>query len=121
MNILDSHKNTIRESRNISLFEDVFPCRSKEEPSSLKRVFETINGNSQYQDKDDKVEPRSSKRARAEKSFDPDFLTYVLEEKPQMFKEVVNCIESLIWKYTIKSDIDSILHKHTWKLVDLPP
>ena len=44
-NIPNIHKNTIMESRNAFLFEDVFTCRSKEELRSLKRVPETINGN----------------------------------------------------------------------------
>ena len=61
-NIPDIHKNTIMESRNASFFEDVFPCKSKEEPSSLKRVLKTINENSQ--DQDGEVEPRRNKRAR---------------------------------------------------------
>ena len=34
--ISDIHKNTIMESRNALFFEHVFPCRSKEESSSLK-------------------------------------------------------------------------------------
>ena len=42
-NIPDIHKNTIMESRNASFFENVFPCRSKEKPSSSKRVLETIH------------------------------------------------------------------------------
>ena len=63
------------ESRNASFFEDVFPCKPKEDPSSLKQVLETINENSQDQDKDGEVEPRRSKRARTKKSFGPDFLT----------------------------------------------
>ena len=46
-NIPDIHKNTIMESMNASLFEDVFPCKSKVEPNSSKRAFETINENSQ--------------------------------------------------------------------------
>ena len=46
-NILDIHKNTIMESRNASLIEDVFPCKFKEEPGSSKRKLETINENSQ--------------------------------------------------------------------------
>ena len=46
-NIPDIHKNTIMDSRNTSFFEDVFPCKSKEEPSSSKRVLKTINENSQ--------------------------------------------------------------------------
>ena len=46
LNIPDIHKNTIMKSRNATFFEDVFPCKSKEELSSLKRVLETINENS---------------------------------------------------------------------------
>ena len=61
-NILGIHKNTIMELRNASSFEDVFPCKSKEELISSKRVLETINENSQYQDGE--VEPRCSKRER---------------------------------------------------------
>ena len=64
------------ESRNVYFFEDIFPCRSKEESSSSKRVVEAINENSQAQDCE--VEPRRSKRVRIEKSFSPDFLTFVL-------------------------------------------
>ena len=45
-------------------------------------MLETINENSQDQDKDGEVEPRRSKRARTEKSFGPDFLTDVLEGEP---------------------------------------
>ena len=42
-NISNIHKNTIMESRNASFFEDVFPCKSREEPSLSKRVLEIIN------------------------------------------------------------------------------
>ena len=57
-NILDIHndKNMIMESRNAYFFEDVFPCRSREEPSLSKRVLETITSNSEDQDKDGEVE-----------------------------------------------------------------
>ena len=81
--------------------------------SSSKRELETINGNSQDQDKDGKVEPRRREREMTEKSFSPGFLTYVLEGDPQTFKEAVNFTESLMWKETIKSEIDFILHNHT--------
>ena len=66
-NIPDIHKNTIMESRNASFFEDVFPCKSKEKPSSSKRVLETIHENSQDENTDGEVEPRHSKRARTKK------------------------------------------------------
>ena len=45
----------------------------------------------------------------------------MLEGEPQTFKEVVNSTESLMGKEVIKSEIDSILHNHTWELMDLPP
>ena len=44
-NMPDIHKNMIMKSRNVSFFEDVFPCKFKEEPSSSKRKLETINEN----------------------------------------------------------------------------
>ena len=32
----------------------------------------------------------------------------------------MNSPEGPLWKEAIKSEIDSILHNHTWELVDLP-
>ena len=46
-NILDIHKNMTMELRNAYFFEDVFLCRSREEPSSSKQLLETINENSE--------------------------------------------------------------------------
>ena len=46
------------ESRNASLFEDVFPCKFKEELGSSKRKLETINENSQDQNEDSEVQLR---------------------------------------------------------------
>ena len=45
----------------------------------------------------------------------------MLEGEPQTFKETVNYVEGVIWKEDIKSEIDFILHNHTWELLDLPP
>ena len=54
-------------------------------------------------------------------SFGPDFLTYLLENEPQTFKEVVTLPEAPFWKEAINSEVESILSNHTWKLFDLPP
>ena len=72
-NIPDIHKNMIIKSRNASFFEDVFPYKSKDESSSSKQMLETINENSQDQNKEVEIEPRHSKRARTEKYFGPYF------------------------------------------------
>ena len=45
----------------------------------------------------------------------------MLEREPETFKEVVVSTEGLMWKEATESEIDSILHNHTWELVDLPP
>ena len=80
--ILYIHKNTIMESRNASFFEHIFPCKSDEGPSSSKRMYKTMNEDSQDQNQE------RSKRIRIEKSFGPYFLTYLLENEPQSFKKL---------------------------------
>ena len=65
-NIIDIHKNTIMESKNASFFEYVFLSNSKEEPGSSKQMLETVDENSQGQNKDGEVEPKHNKRARVE-------------------------------------------------------
>ena len=121
--IQDIHRNTIMESRNASFFEHVFPCRSEEKASSSKRTYETMTEHSQEQELEEEVEvePRHSKRERTEKSYGPDFLTYMLESEPQSYQEAVNSSKGPQWKEAIKSEINSILQNHTWELVDLPP
>ena len=109
------------ESRNASFFENVFPCKSKVEPNSSKRSFETTNENSKDGNDTSEVEPRCSKRVRVEKSFGQDFLTYMLEGEPRTYKEAMNSTEGFMRKKAINSEIESILHNHTWKLVHIPP
>ena len=69
------HKNMIIESRNALFFEDVFPCRFKDEASLLKRSLETINSQDHELEEEVEVESRRSQRTRTEKSFGLDFLT----------------------------------------------
>ncbi|KAD5507661.1 hypothetical protein E3N88_15364 [Mikania micrantha] len=115
------NKNTIMESRNASFFEEMFPCLKKELPSSSKPVDEIVHNEDQEQLEAEEVEPRRSKRQRIEKSFGPDFLTYMVEGEPQTYHDVVTSSEGPQWKEAIKNEIDSILQNHTWELVDLPP
>ena len=66
------------------------------------------------------VEPRRSKMAKTSKSFGLNFLTYMLEDKSQNFKEAIFTPEVPFWKEAVNSEIESILQNYTWKLVDLP-
>ncbi|KAK8601447.1 hypothetical protein V6N12_051280 [Hibiscus sabdariffa] len=59
------------------------------------------------------IEPRKSKRARIEKSFGSDLLTFMLEVEPQTYNDVIHSLEGTLWKDVIKSEIDSIVQNHT--------
>ena len=48
------------------------------------------------------------------------FLTYMLEDEPQSFKEAISTPDAPFWKEAVNSEIESILQNHTWELVDLP-
>ena len=60
------------------------------------------------------VESRHSKRAKTLKSFGPNFLTYMLEDESQSFKEAISTPEAPFWKEAVNSEIESILQNHTW-------
>ena len=57
---------------------------------------------------------------RISKSFRLDFLTYLLENEPQTFKKVMSSPEASYWKEVVNSEIESVMHNHTWELVSLP-
>ncbi|GJU82093.1 retrovirus-related pol polyprotein from transposon TNT 1-94 [Tanacetum coccineum] len=128
----DIQKNTVMESRNASFFEHIFPCLSKETGSSARLDDEVVQDKRQRDDNDlqderqdqteeEEVEPRRSKRARNEKSFGPDFVSFMVENEPTSYREAVTSSEGQQWREAIKSEIESILQNHTWELVDLPP
>ncbi|GJR75331.1 calcineurin B-like protein 4 [Tanacetum coccineum] len=128
----DIQKNAVMESRNASFFENIFPCLTKETGSSSRLDDEVVQDKRQRDDNDlhderqdqleeEEVEPRRSKRARTEKSFGPDFVSFMVENEPTSYREAVTSSEGHQWKEAIKSEIDSILQNHTWELVDLPP
>ncbi|GKF93823.1 hypothetical protein Tco_0283523, partial [Tanacetum coccineum] len=88
----DIQKNTIMESRNASFFENIFPCLSKETRSSSRLDDKVVQDKRQRDDNDlkderqdqteeEEVEPRRSKMARNEKSFGPDFVSFMVENE----------------------------------------
>ena len=48
-------------------------------------------------------------------------MSYMIENDPQSFKEAVSGPEAPLWKEAINIEVESILHNHTWEMVDLPP
>nr|GEY28552.1 zinc finger, CCHC-type [Tanacetum cinerariifolium] len=100
----DIQKNTVMESRNASFFENVFPCLSKETGSSSRLDDEIIQDKRQRDDNDlqderqdqteeEEVEPTRSKNARNEKSFGPDFVSFMVENEPTSYQDAVTSSE----------------------------
>ncbi|GKD12294.1 retrovirus-related pol polyprotein from transposon TNT 1-94 [Tanacetum coccineum] len=94
----DIQKNAVMESRNASFFENIFPCLTKETGSSSRLDKEVVQDKRQRYDNDlhderqdqleeEEVEPRRSKRARTKKSFGPDFVSFMVENKPTFYRE----------------------------------
>ncbi|XP_074591677.1 mitogen-activated protein kinase kinase kinase YODA-like [Curcuma longa] len=122
--IPDIHVGTTIESRNAIFFENVFPNKKG-------NVESDNNGSSNGNDvtelscykrtiDDQSEEPRRSKRARVEKSFGPDFMTFMSEMDPRTLSEALSSPDAPMWKEAVNSEIESIMNNHTWELVDLP-
>ncbi|GKE41587.1 hypothetical protein Tco_1468871 [Tanacetum coccineum] len=56
----------------------------------------------QDQPKEKEFEPRRSKRARTEKSFGPDFVSFMVENEPTSYREAVTSSEWLNGKKPLK-------------------
>ena len=125
-NVEDISNNTIIESAEAEFFVNTFPYKDKEKQISnpRKRVLDDQLSQDQ-RDKNSEVpqendEPRRSKRAKVSKDFGPDYMTYIVNEEPQTYKAAMESSEAPYWQEAIQSEIDSIVHNNTWKLVDLP-
>jgi hypothetical protein len=94
-------------------------------------------GSGGVESQDEPLLLRRSKRARKEKSFGPDFQTYLVEgtrdevgfqyaycyhidDDPRTYKEAMESRDVAFWKEAINDEMDSIIGNDTWILTDLP-
>ncbi|KAJ9552550.1 LOW QUALITY PROTEIN: hypothetical protein OSB04_016595 [Centaurea solstitialis] len=130
-NVKDIHNNTILESIEAEFFKSIFPYKDKEKEisNSRKKVCEdvtTFNTKKHVEEgtlkaQEEVIEPRRSKRGKIAKDFGPDFMTFIVNEEPQSYRDAMDSSEALSWKEAIQSEIDSIVQNNTWRLVDLLP
>jgi hypothetical protein len=64
--------------------------------------------------------PKRSKRPRTAKSFSDDFTVYLIDDTPKTIVESFASPNTDDWKEAVYTEMDSILSKRTWKLVDRP-
>ncbi|RVW35398.1 Retrovirus-related Pol polyprotein from transposon TNT 1-94 [Vitis vinifera] len=115
----DINNNIIMESIDVEFFEEIFPFKERHN-EIIKRKIDDSLPRTQHEQMDD-VEPRRSKRARTSMSFILDFITFLIEAKPQTYKEVMSTPEAPYWQEAVNDEINSIMQNHTWELVNLPP
>lgn len=99
--ILDVYIGTIIESRNAVFFKDIFLCKEKE-INLHKRTYNTANRNHQ-EDGNNQVDEElgCSRRQMTHKTFDLYFLTFLLENYPRTFNEVMSMPKAICWKEVI--------------------
>ncbi|KAJ9561442.1 hypothetical protein OSB04_006602 [Centaurea solstitialis] len=106
-------QNGIAERKNRTLKEMVtamsknLEIHNLEEQVSFSKGKEVVREDEQTISEEDEEQPRRSKRARVEKSFGPDFLTYMVESKPKTYREAVTSSEGPRWKEAIKSKVSN--------------
>ena len=61
-----------------------------------------------------------SKRESKETNLGDYFYTFLVDDDPRSYKEAMTSANAPLWKEAINSEIESIMHNHTWEIVDLP-
>ena len=84
------------------------PIESFEQP--LEEVLE----------KDDNEVPVRNKRRRVAKSFDNDFIVYLVDDTSTSIAEAYASRDADDWKEAVRSEMDSILSNGTWELSKAP-
>ena len=64
--------------------------------------------------------PARNKRRRIAKSFDDDFIVYLVDDTPTSITEAYASLDADDWKEAVRSEMDSILSNGTWELSELP-
>jgi hypothetical protein len=130
LEIPDVHVNTFLDSRNVTLFENIFPMKKLYDMSSLHanviadtspEPFENIY-HAEYtpepiHEEIDSEAPRRSKRPRSAKSFGDDFTVYLVDDTPKTIVKSFASPDANDWKEAVHSEMDSILSNGTWELV----
>jgi hypothetical protein len=64
--------------------------------------------------------PRRSKRPKTAKSFGDDFIVYLMDDIPKDIVKTFASPDVDDWKEAVHNEMESILSKGTWELIDRP-
>jgi hypothetical protein len=127
------HVNSIIESRDATVFENIFPMKDMHSTYRFsseiipKPIAPTVTESSEQlveceeiHEKDDSEAPRRSKRQRVANSFDDDFTVYIVDDTPTTIAEAYASLDADDLKEAVQSEIDSILSNGTWSSLNDP-
>jgi hypothetical protein len=66
----------------------------------------------------DNVSTRKSKRPRIAKSFDDDYIVYLMDDTPSTIEDAYSSPDADFWKKAIMSDMGSIMSNATSEVVE---
>jgi hypothetical protein len=131
--IPDVHVDTFLESRDLTFFYNFFPMKNVYGMSNLhanviadtspkpSKIFDHVKHTPKPIHEEIHSEaPKRSKRPRTAKSFSDDFTVYLIDDTPKTIVESFASPNTDDWKEAVYTEMDSILSKGTWKLVDQP-
>ena len=101
-------------NHNVDFFENIFPWKTNGQQQVQRNL--RIDSSDPFE-----LELRINKRERKETNLGEDFYTFLVDDDPRSYKEAMTSSDAPLWKEIINSEIESIMHSHTWEIVDLPP
>jgi hypothetical protein len=116
------HVGTLIESRDVTLFKNIFPIKETCSSSSYEFVKTAENNDEivrieqlleENNEKDDNEVTRKSKRQRTVKFFDDDFIVYLVDDTSRTIAEAYESSDADYWKEAISNEMDSIMSNGT--------
>src|SRR6266540_4255602 len=125
----DMKVGTIMESKDAIFFEDIFPMKDMAstsrqesdetpEPAIPMEYYERTHDENPMEE--DNEAPTKSKRQRTVRSFDDDFIVYLVDDTPNSITEAYASPDADYWKEAVRSEMNSIMANGTWEITDRP-
>jgi hypothetical protein len=129
--VSDMHVGTIMESRDATFFENEFSMKTTPSTTGHESVIpyehemftpvqQIEKHHEQNPEEDDIVVTRKSKRQRVAKSFENDYIVYLMDDTPTTIEQTYSSPDTNLWEEAVRSEMNSIMSNGTWEVVDRP-
>ena len=117
--------DSLLESQDVTFFENIFLMNvaysllssSNELIPKPTPLIEPIIDPPSFEEDNNVVAPRRSKRQRVEKSVGDDFIVYLIDDTPTTIAEAYASPDADYWKDAVRSEMDDTIEKYKARLV----